>query len=264
MHGGGRSRGDEPTSPLVGGLRGHHHHATTEAVSPGHGHDFALSDIEGLFATAEMRSHSQEQLAGEATPGGAAGQKLRKAPPAGGVQTDVPEEEAPGGGATPATSASMKAAIGGMSPSKDRRSSIAMLDAVLDERPDGGSPSSFIYQRWFTLGVYTAIFLNAGQMGLKVDVEGEPWDQVWDAMEHAFGVVFLLGMFCKLYVLRWGYWQDPWNRLDALLVGLTILDLWILTDLPARHRDAAVLGFADPPRGPARPDDPLPARLSSG
>ena len=38
-------------------------------------------------------------------------------------------------------------------------------------------------------------------------------------------------MFCKLYVLRWGYWQDPWNRLDALLVGLTILDLWILTDL---------------------------------
>ena len=28
-----------------------------------------------------------------------------------------------------------------------------------------------------------------------------------------------------------GYWQDPWNRLDALLVGLAILDLWILTDL---------------------------------
>ena len=65
---------------------------------------------------------------------------MRKAPPAGGVQTHVPEEEAPGGGATPATSASMKAAIGGMSPSKDRRSSIAMLDAVMDERPDGGCP----------------------------------------------------------------------------------------------------------------------------
>ncbi len=51
------------------------------------------------------------------------------------------------------------------------------------------------------------------------------------ALEHFFTAAFLLEMICKLKVLGKAYIQDSWNILDALLVTMSIADVWIISTL---------------------------------
>lgn len=132
--------------------------------------------------------------------------------------------KSPSAGSVLSPGAGVKA--GGMAPDKDRKASMAAMMGATEKEEVG--PTSFIEKRWFQTTVYVAIFLNAAQMGVAVDRKEEFWQDLCLVLEHVFTVIFLIEMVCKLYVLRRAYWQDNWNRLDALLVLLAVADLWIL------------------------------------
>jgi voltage-gated sodium channel len=100
----------------------------------------------------------------------------------------------------------------------------------------------FLDHKGFIFIVFGMIVLNAIQMGLSVD---HPHLQdIWDACDHFFNFVFLIEMGIKLYFLGKGYFQDGWNRMDCLLVSMSILDSWVIKPLTSGNGEdnASVLG----------------------
>jgi len=81
----------------------------------------------------------------------------------------------------------------------------------------------------FLMVVYGSILLNSVQMGLAVDYPD--LEAVWTGFEHSFTAIFMSEMIIKLYFLHLGYFSEGWNRMDFLLVWMSMLDIWILAPL---------------------------------
>jgi len=85
--------------------------------------------------------------------------------------------------------------------------------------------------RWFNLPVSLTILANTAQIGLSVDLQGPPWDDVWKMSEHAFTALFTTEMLTKLAFLHGKYFADKWNIVDCTLVCLAVCDVWILSNV---------------------------------
>merc|ERR1719160_959993 len=132
-----------------------------------------------------------------------------------------------------------------MVPDKARKASMSTLSAMVAEK-DSDAPKSFIDSRWFLGIVYATIFLNAAQMGLSADYRHEEgvWQDAFMCLENIFTFVFFAEMMCKLYVLRRSYWADNWNRLDALLVLLSVADCWVLAPIMGSESSSNMQQFS--------------------
>ncbi|CAJ1361426.1 unnamed protein product [Effrenium voratum] len=72
---------------------------------------------------------------------------------------------------------------------------------------------------------------SAAGLGVKIDF---PWcasQPVMQVLEHVFVVAFTLELIYRVYCVRWLYFKDYWNLMDASLVLLAVLDLYIFTPL---------------------------------
>ena len=78
-----------------------------------------------------------------------------------------------------------------------------------------------------------AIVINAIVIGLETDFAcvgstcKHPDDFiVWIVLENLFLGIFFVEVVLKMYALSMkGYWSDPWNRFDFLLVAISMVDM---------------------------------------
>merc|ERR1719253_1936581 len=74
--------------------------------------------------------------------------------------------------------------------------------------------------------------MNTITMGLEVDLGIYPEARkVFKICENAFCIIFLAEMIVKLYAYKADYFRNSWNLLDFGLVFLSILDVWILSQM---------------------------------
>jgi voltage-gated sodium channel len=122
---------------------------------------------------------------------------------------------------------------GGKGPS---RGSIEMVESLTgtgfaeeDDEEQQAKPHWLIDSLFFNGTVYTVIVLNSVQIGLAVDHPN--LDGVWNLFDHAFSFFFLIEMILKLIFMRCKYFSSGWNRMDCLLVSLSIFDIWVAPNL---------------------------------
>lgn len=72
---------------------------------------------------------------------------------------------------------------------------------------------------------------SAVSVGLKQDPFWCSSKPVLEVLEHVFVVIFASELFYRIYKIRWEYLRDPWNFLDAGLVVIAVVDLYILEPL---------------------------------
>lgn len=71
----------------------------------------------------------------------------------------------------------------------------------------------------FVAIIYSAILLNALQMGLQVDLKGKPWDDIFGKMEWCFNILFTVELILKqIFLGPCVYFRDGWNLVDFFLV----------------------------------------------
>lgn len=80
----------------------------------------------------------------------------------------------------------------------------------------------------FVAVIYTAILINALQLGVAVEINGGAWDSCWRVLDHVFTAIFAGEMIIKLYYLRRAYFVDRWNLLDFVVALTSILDSWVI------------------------------------
>lgn len=102
------------------------------------------------------------------------------------------------------------------------------VEALLSRKKAKKKKAVLISQRtWFTSIIGVAVIANAVQLGVEVDYPDHR--STYAVLEHMFTGIFSLEMIFKLVELRVGYFKDPWNLVDFILVWLSIVDIWILT-----------------------------------
>eukprot|EP00434_Breviolum_minutum_P015758 symbB.v1.2.013884.t1/scaffold997.1/size145858/3 len=72
---------------------------------------------------------------------------------------------------------------------------------------------------------------SAVSVGLKQDPFWCSSKPVLEVLEHVFVVIFASELFYRIYKIRWEYLRDPWNFLDAGLVVIAVVDLYVLEPL---------------------------------
>lgn len=109
----------------------------------------------------------------------------------------------------------------------------------------------FVDETWFDLSIGVAIMLNALVMGFETDYKkGEDKDHVaWLVLENVFCIVWVFEMLAKFYYKHLEYFfkrssegrfkLNGWNCMDFFLVGLSIMDAWIL---PGMGQDVGSMG----------------------
>eukprot|EP00913_Durusdinium_trenchii_P026400 g24771.t1 len=65
-------------------------------------------------------------------------------------------------------------------------------------------------------------------VGLKQDPTWCSFRPALQVLEHFFVVIFALELFYRIYRVRWEYFRDPWNLMDAGLVLIAVADLYVL------------------------------------
>mmetsp|Transcript_53609 Transcript_53609/g.155834 ORF Transcript_53609/g.155834 Transcript_53609/m.155834 type:complete len:655 (+) Transcript_53609:3-1967(+) len=95
-----------------------------------------------------------------------------------------------------------------------------------------------VEHHFFDAGVGAAILLNAILIGAQTEVGsqrlGREQDGVFRAFEYVFCVVFVAELGLRLFAYRWNFLFSAarcWNLLDALLVGLQLLEFGITATL---------------------------------
>eukprot|EP00435_Cladocopium_sp_Y103_P075213 s15_g55.t1 len=73
--------------------------------------------------------------------------------------------------------------------------------------------------------------VSAVSVGLKQDPFWCSATPVLEVLEHVFVVIFAAELMYRIYKIRWEYLRDPWNIMDAGLVLIAVLDLYILEPL---------------------------------
>lgn len=69
---------------------------------------------------------------------------------------------------------------------------------------------------------------SAMSVGLKQDPTWCSFRPALQVLEHFFVVIFALELFYRIYRVRWEYFRDPWNLMDAGLVLIAVADLYVL------------------------------------
>lgn len=109
-----------------------------------------------------------------------------------------------------------------------------------DEEDEGvRKKKPFTEARWFLTIVYSAIVVNAIQMGVEVDYP--QYATLYKYLEHILTLLFVIEMICKWYTERWGYFQSGWNLLDCFLVSLAVFDLYIYEPIAGGESEAGQL-----------------------
>lgn len=72
---------------------------------------------------------------------------------------------------------------------------------------------------------------SAVSVGLKQDPFWCSATPLLEVLEHVFVVIFAAELVYRIYKIRWEYARDPWNIMDAGLVLIAVLDLYILEPL---------------------------------
>lgn len=73
--------------------------------------------------------------------------------------------------------------------------------------------------------------VSAVSVGLKQDPFWCSAMPALEVLEHVFVVIFAAELMYRIYKVRWEYVRDAWNILDAGLVLIAVLDLYILEPL---------------------------------
>lgn len=137
----------------------------------------------------------------------------------------------PGAGVPKSGSGSLEPKSPGVASEKSSEFDDLVNELVEDQT---ASRKSLLGTHWlidsksFQTIVYTAIILNSAQMGMYTDYQGPGWDDAWLVCEHVFTSLFTVEMVIKLAILKQGYFQDSWNRMDFVLVWMSIIDGWLL------------------------------------
>lgn len=87
--------------------------------------------------------------------------------------------------------------------------------------------------------IYSTIVLNSIQMGFAVDFPN--MTHVWMIFEHIFTAIFSLEMIVKMAILKSRYFHFGWNRVDFVLVAVSVLELWVLPFLNLGDSDTTNL-----------------------
>jgi hypothetical protein len=92
---------------------------------------------------------------------------------------------------------------------------------------DAARPRHIVDRPYFRYVIFSTIFINALQLGLRIEFTSTGWDPVWVISEHIFTAVFTLEMLLKVYYSRLMYFRDGWNVMDFALAWSAILDVWL-------------------------------------
>lgn len=82
-----------------------------------------------------------------------------------------------------------------------------------------------------SVGLEQDMFWCNGEPVLVVGYLGHPQTRALQVLEHFFVIIFALELVYRVYKVRWEYFRDGWNLLDAALVVVAVLDLYILEPL---------------------------------
>merc|ERR1712023_471665 len=87
----------------------------------------------------------------------------------------------------------------------------------------------FVDEQWFQALVGLVVIMNTVCIGMEVDKQenGIPIT-VFDVANNIFCIFYVVELFARLYFHRLYYFDNNMNRLDFLLVLITVLDNWIL------------------------------------
>jgi len=98
------------------------------------------------------------------------------------------------------------------------------------EQEDTG-PIRFVDHPLFNGIIMGGILVNALQMGLEVQFDGEPAETVWFCLEQFFTAFFLIEMIIKLSPLMGPreYFTNRQNWLDFVVVVVAVVDNWIIS-----------------------------------
>lgn len=97
--------------------------------------------------------------------------------------------------------------------------------------------SHFVHSRKFNIFIGSVVLLNAIIIGVEADfgcgrfigVCNDAELLAWFLVESFFNVIFLVEMVMRMAADGpVGYFQDSWNRLDFVLVWISVIDAWIL------------------------------------
>lgn len=83
---------------------------------------------------------------------------------------------------------------------------------------------------WFSGGVFAVIMLNTLLIALQTDrLLGVDGGWYMSAIDSAFLGVYVVELAVKLFVWRSLFWQSGWNVFDAVIVGLSLLEIvWLV------------------------------------
>mmetsp|Transcript_49651 Transcript_49651/g.118237 ORF Transcript_49651/g.118237 Transcript_49651/m.118237 type:complete len:645 (+) Transcript_49651:98-2032(+) len=84
-----------------------------------------------------------------------------------------------------------------------------------------------VAHRYFTWTIWALVAMNTVQMGVEADYPDNT--DLWFACENFFTLAFALEMCIKICAMKIKYFRDKANLLDAAIVILAIIDVWIFT-----------------------------------
>jgi voltage-gated sodium channel len=102
------------------------------------------------------------------------------------------------------------------------------VSVLPEDEPQGPVP---MIEHWLFNGVImSGICVNALQMGLELQFEGDPWDTVWLICENFFTAFFLGELLIKLPKMGFRkFFSAKANILDFIVVVVAVVDNWFLT-----------------------------------
>ena len=80
-----------------------------------------------------------------------------------------------------------------------------------------------VEHRWFQRAVLGVIIANAVVLGLETSIVAGPADQVLQALDDAMLWFFVLEIALRLVAHGRGFFRDPWNVFDLLVVGIALI-----------------------------------------
>jgi len=132
-------------------------------------------------------------------------------------------------------------------PPKEKSESEAIFEMLRQYKiveEEEKKPRWFVETTWFNMCIAAAIVTNTICIGLDVDYAPQITDdptvpdservtsiqgrEVWYLIECLFTLLFFFEMLLKQWFMKWGYFTDHWNKVDFVLVVLSILDTGIL------------------------------------
>ena len=83
-----------------------------------------------------------------------------------------------------------------------------------------------VMAKWFDYFIMACIVLNVVVMAMSFNGQPDDYTLVLEVFNGIFTWIFILEMVLKLLALGLkGYFSDPWNRFDALIVSISILTM---------------------------------------